>query len=191
MVDPKVLTGFKLLSALFLLLYPLWVFLGLRHLGPAATAALLIPLLLGRYWLMRTGRVASLGGSWLLPAALILLLGSLLLNSDWGLRLYPVLMNLSFLTLFAFSLRHPPSVVERLAALREPVITPAARAYMRKVTWAWCLFFGGNASLALATVLLGSIEVWTLYNGLLAYLLMGLMFGLELLIRRRVRARHG
>ena len=62
-------------------------------------------------------------------------------------------------------------------------------AYTRRVTQAWCLFFALNGVVALATALAASDEVWMLYNGLVAYGLIGAMFAGEWLIRRHVRRR--
>jgi uncharacterized membrane protein len=47
-----------------------------------------------------------------------------------------------------------------------------------------------NGSLALYTAVAADIEVWALYNGVIAYVLMGLLFAGEYLVRRRVRRRH-
>ena len=44
-------------------------------------------------------------------------------------------------------------------------------------------------TLALATALWASDKTWALYNGLIAYLLMGALFAGEWLVRGRVRAR--
>jgi uncharacterized membrane protein len=43
--------------------------------------------------------------------------------------------------------------------------------------------------MALYTALFTSMATWTLYNGLIAYLLMGLLFAGEYLVRLRVKAR--
>jgi len=62
--------------------------------------------------------------------------------------------------------------------------------YTRRVTWIWCGVFVLNGSLALATALWASNQVWALYNGLLAYVMMGALCGGEWLVRRRVKAAH-
>ena len=60
-------------------------------------------------------------------------------------------------------------------------------AYTRKVTQAWCAFFILNGLAAAATVWLGDRWLWSLYNGFIAYVLMGILMGTELLIRRKVK----
>jgi uncharacterized membrane protein len=106
-------------------------------------------------------------------------------------RAYPVLVSLVFATAFGASLVYPPTLIERFARLREPALTPAAVVYTRKVTIAWTAFLLANAAVSGITAMAGDLALWTLYNGLVSYLLMGLLFGGELLVRRRVRARHG
>jgi uncharacterized membrane protein len=61
-------------------------------------------------------------------------------------------------------------------------------AYTRKVTQAWCVFFVVNASVALWTATRWPVQAWFYYNGIIAYLLVGVMFGAEWLVRRRVLA---
>jgi uncharacterized membrane protein len=62
---------------------------------------------------------------------------------------------------------------------------PVAIAYTRKVTVVWCGFFVVTGTLALATALWSSDKTWALYNGLIAYLLMGALFAGEWLVRPR------
>jgi uncharacterized membrane protein len=104
-------------------------------------------------------------------------------------KAYPIGVNLALLASFGWSLGHPPTVVERLARLQEPQLPAHAVRYTRRVTQAWCGFFALNAALSLATALWASQAVWALYNGAIAYALMGLFFAVEWSIRRRVRAR--
>ena len=68
-------------------------------------------------------------------------------------------------------------------------LAPAAVAYTRRVTQVWCGFFVFNGAVSLGTALWGSPAAWALYNGLLAYVLMGVLFGGEWLLRQRVKAR--
>ena len=78
-------------------------------------------------------------------------------------------------------------IIERLARLQEPDLPPEGVRYTRKVTWAWCGFFIVNGGIAAWTALYADLAAWTLYNGCISYLLMGLMFAVEWLCRRRVR----
>ncbi|WP_375591915.1 hypothetical protein [Chitiniphilus eburneus] len=127
---------------------------------------------------------------WIGPPAALLGLLTLLTRAEWPLRVYPVLNNTAWLALFAWSLHHPPTLIERIARLSEPDLSPAGVAYTRRVTQAWCGFFVVNGLIALATGLWADSRTWALYNGGIAYALMGAMFGGEWLVRRRVRARE-
>jgi uncharacterized membrane protein len=49
------------------------------------------------------------------------------------------------------------------------------------------LFFIGNGLIALYTALFASFDAWALYNGAIAYGLIGLLFGGEWLFRRWVK----
>ncbi len=57
------------------------------------------------------------------------------------------------------------------------------------MTLGWCVFFAVNGTVSALTIGLGR-EWWTLYNGLVAYLLMAGLMGGEYLVRRRVRERR-
>ena len=164
--------------------YPVVVYLALGHVSPRWIALLLVALALARAWVTREP-------FWLGAAALALVLaGASFLGDRWGpLKLYPALVNLVMLGLFAMSLWRGPSVVERLARLRETNFPPAAVAYTRRVTQVWCGFFVVNGLIAVATALWASAATWALYNGLLSYAAMGVLMGGEWLVRRRVRGR--
>lgn len=108
---------------------------------------------------------------------------ALLWQNDLSLLFYPVFVNLTLLGVFALSLTQRQSLVERLARLSHPDLPPAGVRYTRRVTQAWCVFFVLNASLALWSVGAGK-TVWAVYNGGIAYGLIGLMFTGEWFIRR-------
>ncbi len=170
------------LTALVTLAYPLAVYWGLGHWEPKYLAGLLVLVALLRafgspdpLW-----RVAALG-------AAALALASVLGNALLPLKLYPVLVNSVLLVVFVYSLRHPPTVIERLARLKEPQLPESGVRYTRRVTQVWVAFFVVNGGIALATALFASDATWALYNGLIAYGLMGLLFAGEWLVRQRVR----
>lgn len=165
--------------------YPLLVYLGFGRWDPLWLALALAALLALRAW---SGRDAV----WLVAAAGALGLGAAAsaAGSWMPLKLYPVLVSAVLLAVFAASVLRPPTVVERIARLREPALPPEGVAYTRKVTLAWCGFFLANGSVSAATALWASDAVWLLYNGLLAYGLIAAFFGAEWLLRRRHLARR-
>ena len=162
--------------------YPLAVYYGLQHVSPRIMAAALAAIIGLRLLTDRQRRF--------LPVGLVLLVFSAV--AIWRddlttLRLYPVLVNLVMLGLFSWTLLFPPSLIERLARLKEPDLPPSGVRYTRRVTQVWCGFFVLNGSIAAYTALYSSLATWTLYNGLISYLLMGTLFGGEFLLRLRIR----
>lgn len=165
------------------LAYPFAVYYGMEHLSPRVFA-----LMLGALWLARSLTATPRPGNrWVTLAALLfcLLLG--LVNQAEWLRWYPVLMSTLLLGLFGASLFQGMPLVERFARLREPDLPAVAVRYTRSVTAVWSAFFLGNGLVAAALTLWAPLSWWTLYNGLIAYLLMGLLFAGEWLVRQRVR----
>lgn len=178
----------RLLSTLAIgltLAYPFLVYFGLHYLDPR----LLLPLLLLVLALRWLGGATALERRVQAAIAVILIMLVLLFGELIGLKFYPVLVNAGFLGLFAASVIRPPTVIERLARLQEPDLSPEAVAYTRKVTLVWCGFFVVNGLLATITALFASERIWMLYNGFIAYLLMALLFAAEWLVRRNVKRR--
>ncbi|QWD07916.1 DNA gyrase subunit B [Polynucleobacter paneuropaeus] len=137
----------------------------------------LIPLILLKknpYW----GKALAL-------VALVLGGASLLLRTPDFVYFYPVMVNAVLLSVFVSSLYRPQTIVEKIARLRDPRFSDLEIPYARKVTIAWALFFVINGCVALITVLIEDKFYWSIYNGAISYLLMGLMFAGELYCRKR------
>ena len=124
---------------------------------------------------------------WSVAGAILLAAIAVWANLLLPLKLYPVLVSAVMLAVFGYSLRFPPTAIERLALLREPNLHPLVVLYTRRVTQIWCAFFVINGLIALGTALWASEVVWSLYTGLISYILMGLLFGGELLYRPRFK----
>ncbi len=177
----------RLLTLLLLvvgLAYPFAVYFGIERLPTRVFA-----LLLGGLWLARL----LLGGPspsqrWMAGAALAFCLVLGLAEEPALLRWYPVLLSALLLAVFGLSLRLGPPLIERLARLQEPDLPEVAVRYTRRVTQVWALFFLINGAIAAALTLWAPLAWWTLYNGLIAYGLMGLLFAGEWLVRQRVRS---
>jgi len=134
------------------------------------------------------------GISFFWNSALLLVLGGLcfIINSSVILKLYPLLMNILFLTAFGSTLFFPPSMIFRFAAMQDKSIKGSLNekriaAYCRKVTVIWCGFFIFNGSIAAWTIFSGSDTLWSVYNGLISYILIGLLFAGEFMVRKMVQ----
>ena len=119
--------------------------------------------------------------------AVLLLAALATLSAELATRAYPVVVSLAVAAMFALSLRTPPSVVERIARIREPDFPPDGVRYTRQVTQVWVGFLLLNAMISAATALWGSLDAWVLWNGLLSYLTMGVLFAAEYGVRHHRR----
>ena len=181
----------QLILVLVVAAYPFAVFFGIQYLPLGYLLALLLAVAGLRLLMMRQqsgGAGGKIGTGALALVLLIVAAGSWLRGDSASLLWYPVFCNLVMLGIFAHSLYfQPQTVIERLARLREPELPESGIAYTRKVTRVWCGFFVVNGLVAAVTALSGNLKLWTLYNGLVSYLLMGLLLAGEWLVRQRVR----
>jgi uncharacterized membrane protein len=178
---------FASFSWCLVLVYPFIVLFGLRIM-PLQYLGLFFVALAGlRLLLLRSQAKKNILPVLLSLVLLLVAVHALLSNDPRTLRFYPVAINAVLLFVFATSLHSGPSFIERLARISEPDLHPEAIEYTRKVTVVWCLFFVVNGFLALYTALFSSFDIWALYNGAIAYGLIGILFGVELIIRRNVK----
>lgn len=184
--------GFKFVMALLVMAYPLLIYYFLPQFSPRILALVLI-LILGLRWLSQPlATRTSSARAWFIPLAIGALVAALalVLDSALLLKLYPAFISFSFLALFTWSLAHPPTLIERIAARHDPLFGPEQIPYVRKVMRVWCAFFIVNGSIAVVTVWLGDERLWALYNGLISYLLIGLLFAGEYAVRRYCQRRE-
>lgn len=112
-------------------------------------------------------------------------------NSALFLKLYPVAVCATLLFFFATSLFSPPPIVFRFATMQDKSILKSpyksrVENYCRKVTLVWCAFFVLNICAAIYTAFFCSEKMWSIYNGGISYLIMGMIFAIEFLVRMRV-----
>ncbi len=183
----------KVIAGVISLAYPFLVYWGMLNVDARFVLPVLL-VLLGLRWVIG-GQVNESHVNErkiLLMTAVALLTVIAVWGLTAGLKFYPVLMNLGFLTVFAGSLFAPMTVVEKIARLKDPDLPPEGVIYTRKVTQVWCAFFLINGSLAAGTALYASDEVWLLYNGFIAYILIAALAAGEWLVRRKVKPEeHG
>lgn len=175
-----------MIRALFSLLYPVTVYFALRWFEPRVIAVVLAIFLLLRWKRPAVQLLAGLPrvSHGILTALLLLCLAVLVGNNETLLRLYPAAINLGLLAMFGMTLWQPPPMIERFARLQHADLPAEGVRYTRHVTHVWCLFFAGNGLVAAWTAIGASRETWALYNGFIAYLLMGMLFAGEWLLRR-------
>jgi uncharacterized membrane protein len=168
--------------------YPAFVYFSLGHVSSFLLIALGLGLIASRLWGARRDGQPQVWVAALLFAAIVLVALSLI-APDFAVKAYPVVINFSVACLFGASLIWPPTIVERIARVTEPMLPPEGQRYTRKVTQIWTVFLFANTVISALTVLYGSQEQWALWNGLISYLLMGTLFVGEYALRRVVRRR--
>ena len=182
----------RIVSAIFAVAYPVFVFLSLVvfhldvriiGLGVLALAVLMV--------------AGKRKGSSLPVAALMVAFALFVIftKSDVVLKLYPVFVNIFLLMVFAFSIHDGKSMALHFAILWDKWVarSPARKAierYCRRVTIIWCVFFVFNGSSCLLLALFAPSWLWALYSGGITYLLIGLLFFVEYLVRLKVNGRH-
>jgi uncharacterized membrane protein len=176
---------FAVLNGLLLAAYPVAVYVGLTRFSARGLGSLLALLLLpGLVAKVRAARREDLLVALRLPLSIITLLAlAALLDDARFVFALPLLINLALLAQFWGSLRGTP-LVERFARMQQPELSPAQIRYCRRVTQVWCAFFVLNAGTSAALALWAPLAWWTLYNGLLAYGLIGLLAASEYVVRK-------
>jgi uncharacterized membrane protein/3-hydroxymyristoyl/3-hydroxydecanoyl-(acyl carrier protein) dehydratase len=173
------------------LAYPL-VILGAWHWDAPRYAGCMLLVL---PWLQRWGGTGAVAAwlrrltavDWCIVAVLTgTSVAIVLTNSELLLRLYPSLVNLGLLAAFGATLARGPSMVEKFARLHNPDPSPQVVRYTRRVTQLWCVFFTLNSAFSIYTALCWRREAWSLYNGALAYGVIGVLLVTEIAWRRFV-----
>lgn len=160
--------------------YPAIVYGALQVMEPRWLALVGLALLALRTGLASRERLAAYAGAIASPAAAVggALLVSAVWNVELGLRLTPALVSAALLIAFTASLAGE-SVVERLARVQLGHLGPAESRYCRRVTVVWCVFLLANGATALWLAVWATAGAWAVYTGVVAYLLLGLLFAAE------------
>jgi uncharacterized membrane protein len=176
---------FAVLNALLVVSYPIAVYVGLTHFSARGVGLLLGGLLLpGLVYRLRAARREDWQVVLRLPLSIVTLLALTALFDDRRFVFtLPVLINVALLVQFAGSLRGTP-LVERFARMQQPSLSAAQVAYCRRVTQVWCVFFVFNALVSGLLARFAALSVWSLYNGLVAYVLMGILGATEYVVRK-------
>jgi len=115
--------------------------------------------------------------------AVIVCIAAFMAQSQRIAMYYPVCVNLVLFFVFGGSLFTSKSIVTRLALIKDKELSDNAVNYTRIVTKIWVIFFMANGSMAFITAQFCSVETWTLYNGFIAYILIGILAMCEYIAR--------
>lgn len=179
----------KILIIFAALCYPFIIYFGVNHFSTRYLLLAIACAFLLRFFTLK-GRASTVSQSvsvLLVIAGLVVCIMGIVLNSILMAKFYPVLINGILFIFFFHSLFYPPTVIERIARITHPDLSVDAVRYTRKVTQVWCGFFIANGMISLWTVFFASAKTWMLYNGFIAYFLIGLLFSVEYCVRYYVK----
>lgn len=176
---------FALLAGILAILYPLLIYWGLGHLAPRVLGGIVLVA-----FILRTALTGGFAKDQIrlhapLLAAIAISCGFVMLRNHERLLLFvPVFISLTFCVAIGQTLIWTPTFIERFARRDFPVMPPSAVRYCRNVTILWCGYLFLNACITLGLALFAPLPWWTLYCGLLSYIGMGLLIGVEWIVRR-------
>lgn len=191
----------RVLLALALLAYPLAVYLLIDKVSPWALAGALAVVTATRLLLAKHLSKQAITLSLIAVVAIAIIVT---LRQDANtIKLYPVVLNIGSALWCAYTLVTPPSAIERLlnilnnsraglpVRMRERIPFDSAGLapsdiqirYLQGLTAVWLGYFIVNALAATVTALFASTAIWALYNGLIGYLLAGVVLITEFIYR--------
>lgn len=107
----------------------------------------------------------------------------------YALKFYPVIVNSFIFCVFFSSVFCEETIIQKIAKKMDGELTDFSRNYTRRLTYVWCIFLFVNLSISFATVFM-SPKVWELYNACISYIALGVMFGVEYIVRIILRAKY-
>ena len=120
----------------------------------------------------------------------ILIITTVKFTHIFALKFYPALVNFTGFCIFFSSLFKQETVIQFVAKrIQGKELSDVTKNYTRNLTYVWCAFLLFNCCLSLITVFL-SENIWALYNGFITYILTGLVFAIEYIIRIRFKRKH-
>lgn len=172
-------------QALFFLAYPFIVYFAYTRFETRGVGALLLVLYAAAFALRARGSSTELRALARRHVGLLAVIGvAIAAGSRALLLLLPALVSLYLLASFGWSLWRGPPMIERFARLVEDDLPDFTLPYCRKVTGLWCAFLAANAAVVAILAFAAPIRWWTLYTGLLFYLLLGALLGTEFAVRK-------
>lgn len=178
---PKLYPVINTVLVLVSILYPfIWYF------GQKYTGVIPVAVLMALIWLLRALLNRQPLQKLLSCAVMLLFIVLAWLHSAKAMYWYPVMVSALLLLVFGASLYSRQSLIERLARLQRPDLPASGVRYTRRITQIWCGFFCVNIIITAGLITGEYWHAWTLYTGLISYLLMGILFGGEFLYRRLI-----
>lgn len=104
------------------------------------------------------------------------------------LKFYPPICNFIIFIIFFSSIFSRETIIQKFARMCGDKLDKPAWNYTKNITYIWCVFTFINLLISIWTIFL-SDKIWILYNGCISYILVGLLFGIEYIVRIVLRKR--
>jgi len=194
----------RIVLAIALLAYPAAVFFLVDRASPFVLACLFTAIAGPRLLLATnlTKQAIAIG----LVGLAVLCVVTALAQNYFAVKLYPAAISAAAAGWCAYTIIVPPTAIGRLLTIihrstsglpkhiRERIplargsdeeMEPSAvqQIYLRGLTAVWMTFFAANAIVSLYIAVAHSTGAWALYSGIISYLLIALVIGLEILYR--------
>lgn len=178
-----------IVSTLFLVASPFVLYWTLTHHNVAIAAGTLIAWVIVRTIpVLLTARSEQRRAALQLPAiALVFALIGWILNNGTWLLVMPAATQATFGLAFLRSVdrkRARTPLIEHFARMVKAELSVEEQAHCRRWTLIWGIYLIALAGLGLVLARFASLKVWTLYVGLLSYVLVGALFAVEYLVRK-------
>lgn len=105
------------------------------------------------------------------------------------LKFYPPICNFIIFSIFFGSLFCKETIIQKFARACGDKLEKPAWNYTRNITYIWCIFMFINLLISIWTIFMPD-KVWILYNGCISYILIGLLFAAEYIVRIILRKRE-
>lgn len=103
---------------------------------------------------------------------------------------YPLVINLALFFTFAVSLTTDETIIQKIARKRHGILDEDTKSYTRTLTKVWTVFIAFNTVVTAYTIWLQDLEIWSLYNGLISYLTIGILATGEIVFRHFYQQRR-
>ena len=110
--------------------------------------------------------------------------------TDWiFFKFYPPVVNFGLFVIFFSSTFQEKTVIQKIALSMEPDAKAPVLDYTRKLTYVWSVFMFVNFLVSVWTIFMPK-EIWAVYNGIISYILVGILFGVEYIVRINFKRKH-
>lgn len=157
--------------------------------GENAEILAFLPLIMGVLWALKAWFEKAFMRYFSCVIAILLIVIGLTRTTEM-MYSYPIIINGLMLIVFGSTLWQKQTIIERFARMQTPDLSEQGIRYTRKVTQLWCGFFLLNITVSIATIYTEQHHYWALYNGVISYLLMGILMIGEWIVRQYVKKQH-